>query len=213
MLYLQECCYFQLVAVITVLSHVYCLHLFQHLIGKQPDFQARLQQHEFWCSVHLLFDQLLLIRPFFRRTICTLVYLYHSRIYARIFHIRITGKHMEYFLPYAYFLPFSEACINTLPRSITFWYFPPLGTCSCNPQHSIQHTAVIFCWASLFACSFRRQYIFNSFPFFIADFISFHILKYITFFAFCATFIFQTRPRCTACSVPHASGDRCGLRF
>lgn len=119
------------------------------------------------------------------------MYLYHSRIYAQILHIRITGKHMEYFLPYAYFLPFSESCINTLPRSITFWHFSPLGTCSCNPQHSIQHTAVIFGWAPLFACSFRRQYIFDSFPFLIADFISFHILKYITFLPFVQLLFFK----------------------
>ena len=128
----------------------------------------------------------------FKATVCALVCFCHCRIYAQIFHICITGKRMKNFFPYTIFLPFSESCIDTLPWSIAFWHFSPLSSRSCNPQHSIQHDAVIFCRSSSFACSLCWQLVFDSFPFAIADFISFHS-SILSFFGSLCKFYFSNK--------------------
>ncbi len=114
---------------------------------------------------------------------------------------------MKNFFPYTIFLPFSESCIDTLPWSIAFWHFSPLSSCSCNPQHSIQHDAVIFCRSSSFACSLCWQLVFDSFPFAIADFISFHssILSFFGSFVQVLFFYFSNKaPNCSFVSPMHA---------
>ena len=172
-LYLQGYCFLWYLLFSINQLHACCPHHFRHWSEILQDFQDRLQLHGALCSVLHVFFQWI-FSPLFKATICTLVCFCHCRIYAQIFHICITGKRMKNFFPYTIFLPFSESCIDTLPWSIAFCHFSPLSSRSCNPQHSIQHDAVIFCRSSSFACSLCWQLVFDSFPFAIADFISFH---------------------------------------
>ena len=94
-----------------------------------------------------------------------------SRINTEILRIRILTQLNKNFLPNAIIPPLGKTSVNTLPRAVAFWKLSPLRSAVIHPQHTVQHRPVVFPWASLLPCIFRRQQWLNTLPLFIGQFI------------------------------------------
>ena len=142
-----------------------------------------------------------LVRPIalsavFSPSVGTFVNLDTGRVQTQVFHIRICGQCAKYGFQCAVVPPFGKSGVHRLPWAIHLRQFPPLRSATGDPQHTIEHSPVIFPGPAAFPCSFRRKHCFYAFPLFLCQFISFHA-SILYLFSICAICIFQTSPKPT----------------
>src|SRR5574341_2061726 len=84
------------------------------------------------------------------------------------------GPHL---IPNPRFPPAAEAAMHTRPTAVAFWQVTPRRTCPQNPQHPIQHGAMIAIGPPRVRL-FRWQQRLHSFPLSVSQFMSVHTCQY-----------------------------------
>ena len=103
------------------------------------------------------------------------MYFHASRVHTEIFGISILTQFRKDFLPDALIPPLGKTGINALPGAIALWQLPPLRSTVIHPEHTVEHSPVVFSGASFLPRVFRRQYWLNAFPLFVC-YIVIHII-------------------------------------